>query len=65
MRIAVVIEARDGDGPINSMKLAEAQLEDANTIEDVIARLRKCSRFVKAMTKASLPPEAKGGVNGA
>ena len=55
MRIAVVIEARDGDGPINSIKLAEVTLEDAHTIEEVIQRLRKCYRFVTAMEKAAKP----------
>lgn len=52
MRIAIVIEARDGDGPINTIKLAESMLQNATTIEEVMERLRRCYRFVRAMEEA-------------
>lgn len=64
MRIAVVIEARDGDGPVDRIKLAEEVLPEVETIAQVIIGLRKCERFVKALNKAAvsiLPLEISEG----
>jgi hypothetical protein len=54
MRIAVVIEARDGDGPINTIKLAEEVLPEISSIKGVMEQLKLSKRFVDAMRKTSV-----------